>query len=323
MANWLVKENSCSRWLINVLTTVITTISCVLAYLCILPNALVPGGMTLTTLIHPTAVIHSGAKLHPSVKVGPYAVIGEKVTIGPDTEIGAHVVIDGHTELGARNRIFPGAAIGLESQDRKYDGSMSQVKIGDNNLIREYVTINRATGAGEATLIGDNNLLMAYVHVAHNCIVGDNVVIANAVALAGHVEVESNAVIGGVLGVHQFVHIGRYAMVGGMSRIDRDVPPYMIVEGNPCRVRGLNLVGLRRAGLTQDNEGKTFQELKQAFRWLYRSDLTFEAAVDKLSDFSSNVHVAHLQRFLQASLRSDKRRGSIPGRVGLSKQDAV
>jgi UDP-N-acetylglucosamine acyltransferase len=271
--------------------------------------------MTLTTLIHPTAVIHSGAELHPSVKVGPYAVIGEKVTIGPETEIGAHVVIDGDTEIGARNQIFPGAAIGLESQDRKYDGSMSRVIIGNNNQIREYVTINRATGAGEATVVGDNNLLMAYVHVAHNCVVGSNIVIANAVSLAGHVEVESNAVIGGVLGVHQFVHIGCYAMVGGMSRIDRDVPPYTVVEGNPCRVRGLNLVGLRRAGLTHSEGGRIFQELKQAFRLLYRSDLSFEAALQQLDQISDNEHVSHLQQFLKASLVG-KRRGSLPGKVG-------
>lgn len=274
----------------------------------------------MTTLIHPTAVIHGGAKLHPSVKVGPYAVIGEKVTIGPDSEIGAHVVIDGDTEIGAQNRIFPGATIGMESQDRKYDGSMSRIKIGDNNLIREYVTINRATGAAEATLVGDNNLLMAYVHVAHNCIVGSNIVIANSVALAGHVVVESNAVIGGVLGVHQFVHIGCYAMVGGMSRIDRDVPPYTIVEGNPCRVRGLNLVGLRRAGLTNSDGGRTFQSLKQSFRLLYRAGLTFDAALQQLGELApDNPHVAHLYDFLQASHGGEKRRGSLPGRAAAKK----
>lgn len=314
MANSSAKENLCFLWWSNAIQTNDSApmISGTL------PNALVSGGMTLTTLIHPTAVIHSGAKLHPSVKVGPYAVIGEKVTIGSDTEIGAHVVIDGDTEIGALNRIFPGATIGMESQDRKYDGSMSRVKIGDNNLIREYVTINRATGAGEATFIGDNNLLMAYVHVAHNCVLGSNIVIANSVALAGHVEVESNAVIGGVLGVHQFVHIGCYAMVGGMSRIDRDVPPYTIVEGNPCRVRGLNLVGLRRAGLTQAGGGRTFQELKKAFRLLYRGTSTFEEALGKLEEFADNEHVFHLQQFLKSS-QSTGRRGSLPGKLSSRK----
>lgn len=277
--------------------------------------------MSLTTLIHPTAVIYPGAQLHPSVKVGPYAVIGEKVTVGPETEIGAHVVLDGHTEIGARNQIFPGAAIGIEPQDLKYDGSVSLVKIGDNNRIREYVTINRATHAGEVTAIGDNNLLMAYVHIAHNCVLGNQVIIANAVSLAGHVEVESNAVIGGVLGIHQFVHIGRYAMVGGMSRIDRDVPPYTIVEGNPCRVRGLNLVGLKRAGLTRSNGGQAYRELKAAYRLLYRAGLPLQEAIATLDQWPHNEHIRHLQRFLRASSQQSTRRGPTPGRV-ISRQGA-
>jgi len=277
--------------------------------------------MSLTTSIHPTAVIHPGATLHPSVKVGPYTVIGEKVTVGPETEIGAHVVIDGHTEIGARNQIFPGAVIGIEPQDLKYDGSVSLVKIGDNNRIREYVTINRATRAGEATVVGDNNLLMAYVHVAHNCVIGNQVIIANAVALAGHVEIESNAVIGGVLGIHQFVHIGRFAMLGGMSRIDRDVPPYMVVEGNPCRVRGLNAVGLKRAGITEADGGRVYRELKEAFRTLYRSDASLQTAIAELSQVADNEHVQHLQQFLEASSTQSGRRGPMTGRAS-KKTDA-
>lgn len=217
----------------------------------------------MKTLIHPTAVIHPGAELHPTVQVGPYAVIGEQVKVGAETVIGAHAVLEGLTEIGARNQIFPGATIGLEPQDLKYDGGLSLVKIGDGNRIREYVTINRATRTGEATLIGNGNLLMAYVHVAHNCVIEDSVLISNAVALAGHVHIESRAVIGGVLGIHQFVRIGRLAMVGGMSRIDRDVPPYMLVEGNPARVRSLNLVGLKRAGIAEAEQGRVFQNLKK------------------------------------------------------------
>jgi len=272
------------------------------------------GGMSLTRLIHPTAVIHSGATLHPTVKVGPYTVIGEKVTIGPETDIGAHVVIDGHTEIGANNQIFPGAVIGIEPQDLKYDGSVSLVKIGDNNKIREYVTINRATHAGEATVIGNDNLLMAYVHVAHNCIIANQVIIANAVALAGHVEIESNAVIGGVLGIHQFVHIGRYAMLGGMSRIDRDVPPYMVVEGNPCRVRGLNAIGLRRAGITDLEGGRYYRELKEAYRIVYRSHLPLKEALSQLEQWSQhNDFVKHLQGFLATSSSESNRRGPMAG----------
>ncbi|MEL7314804.1 MAG: acyl-ACP--UDP-N-acetylglucosamine O-acyltransferase [Cyanobacteria bacterium J06559_3] len=270
--------------------------------------------MSLTTLIHPTAVIHPGATLHPSVKVGPYAVVGEKVTIGPETEIGAHAVIDGHTEIGARNQIFPGAVIGAEPQDLKYDGAVSLVKIGNDNRIREYVTINRATHAGEVTVVGDNNLLMAYVHVAHNCVLGNQIIVANAVALAGHVEIESNAVIGGVLGIHQFVRIGRFAMLGGMSRIDRDVPPYMTVEGNPCRVRGLNAIGLKRAGIAEAGKGQVYRELKEAYRLLYRSDLPLAAAIAKLDAWADNEHVKHLQSFLTAASQQPRRRGPMAGR---------
>jgi len=268
----------------------------------------------LKTLIHPTAVIHPGADLHPSVQVGPYAVIGEHVKVGSDTIIGAHVVLDGHTEIGVGNHIFPGAAIGLEPQDLKYKGAVSYVKIGNNNRIREYVTINRATGAGEATLIGNNNLLMAYAHVAHNCVMGDSVVIANAVAMAGHVHIESRATIGGVLGIHQFVHIGKLAMVGGMSRIDRDVPPYMLVEGSPARVRSLNLIGLKRAGISELDDGKVLQTLKKAFRTLYRSGLTLNQALEKLDLLQDNEHLQHLRQFLQLSQMSG-RRGLIPGRT--------
>lgn len=265
----------------------------------------------MTTLIHPTAVVHGGAQIHPTVKIGPYAVIGEQVTIGPGTEIGAHVVIDGDTTIGAQNRIFPGAAIGLESQDLKYDGSMSRVVIGDHNLIREYVTINRATDAGAATLLGSHNLLMAYSHVAHNCVVEDNVIIANSVALAGHVYVEAGARISGLVGVHQFVHIGRLAMIGGLSRIDRDVPPFTLINGNPAYVRGLNQVGLQRAGLTDDPQ--VYRELKQAYRLAYRSGESFTEAVEKLVQRDGNELVTHFSHFLQAALQPD-RRGLTPGR---------
>jgi UDP-N-acetylglucosamine acyltransferase len=261
----------------------------------------------LKTLIHPTAVIHPDAEVHPTVQVGPYAVIGERVKIGPQTTVGAHAIIEGPTEIGIGNTIFPGAAIGLETQDLKYRGATSWVKIGDYNRIREYVTINRATDEGEATIIGDRNLLMAYVHVAHNCMIENNVVIANNVALAGHVEIESNAVIGGVLGVHQFVRIGRLAMVGGMSRIDRDVPPFMLIEGNPARVRSLNSLGLKRAGLAED-----VALFKKAFRLLYRSEMTFTQAVEQLGLLSDRDELQHLYRFLQASM-GPNRRGLIPG----------
>ena len=272
-----------------------------------------PGDIPLSTSIHPTAVIHPHAEIHPTVQVGPYAVIGDQVKIGAKTTIGSHAVIEGPTEIGVGNRIFPGAIIGLEPQDLKYKGAASWVKIGDYNQIREFVTINRATDEGEVTRLGNHNLLMAYSHVAHNCILEDEVIIANAVALAGHIYIESKARISGVLGVHQFVHIGSLAMVGGMSRVERDVPPYTIVEGNPSRVRSLNLVGLRRMGLTSQEIG----QLKKAFRFLYRSDLPIKEALQKMESFPDNSYVQHLHHFLQLSTTAKGRRGPIPGKTSI------
>ncbi|PSB03737.1 acyl-ACP--UDP-N-acetylglucosamine O-acyltransferase [Merismopedia glauca] len=263
----------------------------------------------MKTLIHPTAVIHPGAQLDSTVEVGAYAVVGDRVTIGAGTTIGAHAVIEGPTEIGANNRIFPGAAIGLEPQDLKYKGALSLVKIGDGNCFREYVTINRATDVGEVTRVGSHNLLMAYVHVAHNCQIDDLVVIANAVAIAGHVHIESQAVIGGVSGIHQFVHIGRLAMIGGMTKIVRDVPPYMLVEGYPAQVRSLNLVGLKRAGFTSAE----LAQLKSAFRILYRSQLSLNEAIEKLDSLLETEKLQHLSHFIRLSQQAG-RRGLVPGK---------
>ena len=268
------------------------------------------GDASLKTLIHPTAVIHPLANLHPTVQIGPYAIIGENVKIGADTSIGAHVVIEGPTEIGVGNRIFAGAIIGSEPQDLKYKGGESWVKIGNYNQIREYVTINRATGEDEVTQLGDHNLLMAYAHVAHNCIIENEVIIANSVALAGHIHIESKARISGVLGVHQFVHIGSLAMVGGMSRIERDVPPFAIVEGNPARVRSLNLIGLQRSGLSEED----LSQLKKAFRLIYRSEMSFTEALKQLELVSENPFVQHFYNFLHDSTNMKQRRGPIPGK---------
>ncbi len=260
-------------------------------------------------LIHPTAIVHPEAQLHPTVRVAPYAIIGSQVKIGANTIIGSHAVIDGYTEIGSHNKIFPGAAIGLEPQDLKYKGANGLVKIGDNNQIREYVTVNKATEEGEVTIIGNGNLLMAYSHVAHNCVIENEVIIANNVAMAGHVCIESRAVVSGVLGIHQFVHIGRMAMVGGMSRINRDVPPYMLVEGNPARVRSLNFVGLKRKGFSKEE----LRNLKKAFRILYSEGLSLENAIAKLELLEQNKPIKHLRGFLKTS-SSDGRRGLISGK---------
>jgi UDP-N-acetylglucosamine acyltransferase len=274
------------------------------------------GVATLMTRIHPTAVVHPGAELDPTVQVGPYAIIGDRVTIGAGTTIAAHAVIEGPTVIGVGNQIFPGAAIGLDTQDLKYKGGDTWLKIGDYNRIREYVTINRATGAGESTIIGDRNLFMAYSHIAHNCIIEDNVKIANATQLAGDVYVESDAVISGVLGVHQFVRIGRLSMIGGMTRIQRDVPPFTIVEGTPARVRSLNLIGLKRAGCNTEE----LTILKKAFRTIYHSGYTIDRALEELQLFPYEERVQHLQNFLRLSASGNGRRGPIPGKTS-SKTD--
>ena len=263
----------------------------------------------MRTSIHPTAVIDDRAKLHSTVRVEPYAVIGSQVTIGANTVVGSHAIIDGLTTIGRDNQIFPGAAIGLEPQDLKYKGANSQVIIGDRNRIREYVTINRATDEGEATVLGNDNLLMAYSHVGHNCIIGDEVIIANSVAIAGHVNIESMAIISGVLGIHQFVHIGRMAMVGGMSRISRDVPPYMMVEGNPAKVRSLNFTGLKRRGFTSEE----IRQLKKAFSYLYLKKMSVKDAIAQIDELSGDRHVRHLQQFVRLSI-GDGRRGLIAGK---------
>ncbi len=264
--------------------------------------------------IHPTAVIHPRAELHSSVTVGPHSVIGEHVRIGAGTTVAPNVVIDGWTEIGEHNQIFPGAVIGLEPQDLKYNGAPSRVLIGNHNRIRECVTIHRATLEEESTVIGDHNLLMAYVHVAHNCVIADQVIISNSVGLAGHVQIESRAVLGGMAGIHQFTHIGQLAMVGAMSRIDRDVPPYMRVEGHPGRIRGLNPVGLRRAKFSAE----AIALLKRAYRILYRSGLPLEKALQTLrpevnaDDSKGSGPLSHLLNFLEDSLTHEHRRGLLP-----------
>jgi UDP-N-acetylglucosamine acyltransferase len=268
-------------------------------------------GAPVQTRIHPTAVVDPKAELGSGVDIGPYAVIGPEVTIGPGTRIGPHVVIDGRVSMGSRNRIFPGACIGLEPQDLKYNGAPTEVVIGDDNSIRECVTINRATADGEQTRIGSSNLLMAYSHLGHNCHLGDRIVIANGVAVAGHVVIGDRAVIGGVLGIHQFVHIGTMAMVGGMSRIDRDVPPFSVVEGHPGRVRGLNRIGIKRSGLAERSGGAEARQLQEVWSQLYRTDRVLAEALEVVQAQELLPAAKELCDFLVASI-SPGRRGPLP-----------
>lgn len=250
--------------------------------------------------IHETAVVHPGARLGKDVEIGPYAVIGENVLIGDGTKIGAHAVIDGWTSIGKNCVIFPSASIGSEPQDLKFKGEKSYVFIGDNTKIREFATVNRATGEGEETRIGSHCLLQAYTHVAHNCIVGNHVIMSNAATLAGHVIVEDRAVIGGLAGVHQFVKIGRNVMVGGLTKITQDIPPFVIVDGNPAKVRGLNNVGIARAGVDETAR----RNLKKAYKLLYRSGLSLAQAIAMMEqELESGEEIEHMMRFLRNAER--------------------
>lgn len=228
--------------------------------------------------IHPTAIIHEKAELGENVTIGPFTTVGPAVRIGDGTSIGTCVLIDGETTIGANSRIYHGAAIGNPCQDLKYRGERTFVRIGDRVTIREYATINSATGAGQSTVVGSDVLLMAYAHVAHNCVIGNHVIIANAVNLAGHVHVHDFASIGGLTPVHQFVRIGEYAFIGGGSRIPQDVPPFLKVAGSPTRVYGLNAVGLTRRGFTAAQRAL----LKKAYTILYRSDLNVSQALERI-----------------------------------------
>jgi len=248
--------------------------------------------------IHQTALVSPDAKLHDAVRIGPYAVIEEAVEIGSGCEIAAHTVIKKFTTLGCRNRIFEHAVIGGEPQDVKFKAEPSRLVIGDDNVIREFCTIHRASGAGEATLIGSRNFLMIGVHIAHNCIVGDDNVFANEVALAGHIQVEDHVFLSNNVGAHQFVRFGRYAMVGGKSKIVQDVLPFFLTDGNPPRVRGINSVGLRRAGFSSEQRGA----LKKAYRLMFRNGLSLAEALVALPSLSDE-NVDHLVQFVQSSAR--------------------
>jgi UDP-N-acetylglucosamine acyltransferase len=228
--------------------------------------------------------VDAGAELDSSVEVGPYAIIGPHVRIGPGTVVGPHAVIEGRTEMGRDNHIFAGAQIGKLSQDLKHkEGLIGRTRIGDRNQIREYVTISASTletpdDEHRLTDIGDDCLLMAYTHIAHDCKVGNGVIMANCASLSGHVRVDDRATIGGLSGIHQECAIGTLSFIGGLSRVNKDVPPYMIVEGNPGRCHGPNSVGLRRAGMSPGQRG----HLKQMYRLVYRAGLNTTQALQEI-----------------------------------------
>ncbi len=249
--------------------------------------------------VHPTAVVDPRARLASGCRIGPYCVIGPDVELGPGTRLHSHVVIDGHTTLGRDNEIYPFASVGLRSQDLKWRGGVTRTEIGDGNTIREGVTIHSATGDGEVTRIGSFNHLLAYSHIAHNSVLGNHVIISSA-GLAGHVVVEDRAILGGHSLVHQFCRIGTMAIVGGCSKVVQDVPPYMLVDGNPAVTRSINRVGLERNGIAEE----VMADLKQAYRILFREDLPLSNALARIErELPHRPELRHLVQFIRASDR--------------------
>jgi len=251
--------------------------------------------------VHPTAVVHPGARLHETVEVGPYSVIGEKVTIGAGTRVAPHVVIEGRTTIGERNRIFQFASVGGAPQDLKYAGEDTQLIIGDGNTIRESVTMNIGTvGGGGVTRVGNNNLFMAYSHVAHDCAVGNGCIIANGVALAGHVQLEDAVILGGLSAVHQFTRLGKHAFIAGGSMVVMDVPPYCTAQGDRAELAGLNVVGLQRHGFSEEQIGR----IKEAYKILFRSKLQLAEAMDRLkAEMGGQSEIDYLMDFVSQSKR--------------------
>ena len=262
------------------------------------------GAHTAVGSIHPTAIIDAAAQLDASVQVGPYAVIGPHVVIGAGSTVGAHAVIEGRTTIGAGNHIFQFASVGAPPQDKKYAGEPTELVIGERNTIREFCTFNTGTAQDRGvTSVGDDNWIMAYVHIAHDCRVGNGTVLANNATLAGHVQVDDFAIIGGLTGIHQFTRVGAYVMAGFASHISQDVPPFMMVDGNPLAVRGLNLEGLRRRGFSAGRVAA----IKQMHRLLYRQGLTLAAARAAIAELAvddeARQDVARMLALLDASSR--------------------
>ncbi len=254
----------------------------------------------MTTQIHPTAVLDPGAEIGEGVEIGAYCVLGTGVVLGAGCRLHHHVVIAGPTVIGADNEFYPFASIGQRSQDLKYAGEPTFLEIGAGNCFREFVTVNRATAPGGRTRVGSRGNFLAYSHIAHDCTVGDGVIFSNNGTLAGHVAVGDGAVIGGLTAVHQFCRIGRLAITGGCSKIVQDVPPFMMADGNPARVRHINQLGLERAGV----EAEGIRAIKEAFKVLYRSNLNTGQALEQLRrDFADNPEIAQIIEFVAGSPR--------------------
>ena len=250
--------------------------------------------------IHSTAIIDPAAELGADCEIGPYCVIGPGVVVGDGCRLHAHVVLDGPTVLGRGNDLFPFASIGQKTQDLKWKGGVTRLRIGDHNSVREHVTIHRATSDGDTTVVGSHNHILAYAHIAHDVRLGDQVVMSNVATLAGHVIVEDHAVVGGLAAVHQFCRIGRMAIIGGCSKVVQDVPPFMLADGNPAVTRTVNKVGMERAGVSEEAQAA----LRQAHKLLFREAFTVTKALERIqSDLPPLPEVQHLVAFVRASER--------------------
>jgi UDP-N-acetylglucosamine acyltransferase len=251
--------------------------------------------------IHPTAIIADGAELAPDLRIGAYAMVGARARIGAGTTVGPHVVIEGKTVIGGRNRIFQFASVGADPQDLKYHGEDSTLIIGDDNRIREFCTLQTGTeGGGMVTRVGSGNLLMNYSHIAHDCILGDRIVVANGVQLGGHVTIEDGAVLGALSGIHQFVRIGESALVGAGSMVSQDVPPFCNATGDRARLHGLNTLGLKRRGFSDE----TIAALKRAYRIMFKSGLRTAAAIARVR--AELADVPEVERFVAFIERSER-----------------
>ncbi len=255
----------------------------------------------MKTKIHVSSIVDSRAEIDTNVDIGPFCIIKGGVKIRKGTRVLSNVIIEGSTEIGENCTIHPFSSIGFPPQDLKYKGENTRLSVGNNNIIREYATIHRASVGGDGTTsIGDNNFLMAYVHIAHDCKIGSNIVMANAATLAGHVLIEDHAVIGGLVAVHQFTRIGRYAMVGGFSGIGQDIPPYMVASGARAKLFGPNTIGLKRHGFPD----ATINGIKKAYKILFREKRTLKDALKKIrEDIPETGEIKHLIEFIEKNKR--------------------
>jgi UDP-N-acetylglucosamine acyltransferase len=252
------------------------------------------------TQIHPTAIVDPAAKIGPGTIVGPYCVIGASVVLGPNCWLQQHVTLCGPMRAGAQNKFYAYCSIGQQTQDLKYQGEPTYLEIGDENTFREFVTINRSTTSEGKTRVGSRGNFLAYSHIGHDCIVGDDVVFSNNGTLAGHVQVGNYAVMGGLTAVHQFCRIGRFAITGGCSKIVQDVPPFMIADGNPSEIRGINLVGLERKNFSPES----VKLIKEAFRLIYRSKLNTAQAIDAIRrELPQKEEITEIIEFIEKSER--------------------